>query len=99
MKLYKQLAKFYDKIYASIPYEKWADFIFRCWKKFCKSKGKDLLDVACGTGNLMLELKKLGFNVFGLDLNKEMIKIAKKKIKTKAKFYIGDMKNFTNRGV
>ena len=96
MKLYKELARFYDLIYSQTFkefHEKYAFFIFEAYKKFCKSKGKNLLEVACGTGELMKRLKKFGFNVAGLDLNKEMIKIAKKKLK--AKFYIADMKSFS----
>lgn len=96
MKLYKNLARFYDLIYSQTFrefHEKYAQFVFETYKKFCKSKGKDLLEVACGTGELLRRLKKLGFNVAGLDLSNEMIKIAKKKIK--ANFYVADMKDFS----
>ncbi len=96
MKLYKKLAKYYDIIYSETFekfHESYANFVFKAWKKFCRSSGKDLLEVACGTGELMKRLKILGFNVSGLDLNKEMVKIAKKKVK--AKFYIADMKDFS----
>ncbi len=43
------------------------------------SKGK-ALDLGCGTGNYTLELKKRGFDVVGLDISKEMLRIAQKKI-------------------
>ena len=38
-----------------------------------------VLDVACGTGDMMLELLKRGCTVTGVDLSEEMLEIARKK--------------------
>lgn len=38
-----------------------------------------VLDVACGTGDMVLELQKRGCSVTGVDLSKEMMAIAKRK--------------------
>jgi len=38
-----------------------------------------VLDVACGTGDMMVELLKQGCKVTGIDLSEEMLAIAKKK--------------------
>ena len=37
------------------------------------------LDVACGTGDLSIELLRRGFSVTGIDLSEEMLEIAKQK--------------------
>ncbi len=51
-----------------------------------------LLDIACGTGTYSLELAARGFEVTGIDLDKEMIGRAKKKTAaSKVTFLLADM--------
>ena len=54
-----------------------------------KSSGKELLDIACGTGSHLAYFKK-HYQVIGLDLNKEMLKIARRKF-PKIKFRQANM--------
>jgi len=89
--LYKKYAKYYDKIYSEKDYESEAEFIKWAVQKHKTSTGNKLLDVACGTGNHMQFLKDQ-FSIVGVDINPEMLKIAKKKV-AKVKFIKGDMKN------
>lgn len=49
----------------------------------------NVLDVACGTGDLSLELLKQGCQVTGVDLSSEMLAIAKQKT-TSADFLLAD---------
>lgn len=42
-------------------------------------KGMKVLDVGCGTGNFSIKLSKMGCDVVGVDLSREMLKIAKEK--------------------
>jgi len=49
--------------------------------------------VGCGTGRHIELLEKQGYKCTGLDINPEMINIAKKR--TKANFIIGNMSNFS----
>lgn len=42
----------------------------------------DVLDVACGTGDMVLELLKQGADVTGVDLSEEMLAIAKRKVES-----------------
>lgn len=52
----------------------------RCWRRRAvRGLQGDVLDVACGTGDMVLELQKHGCNVTGVDLSEEMISIAKNK--------------------
>jgi len=90
--LYKKLAGYYDLVYAKKDYRHETNFIIKLIKKF-KIHGKNVLDVGCGTGAYTILLKKRGFSVIGLDLNKEMLAIARKKAKN-IKFIQGDMKTF-----
>ena len=52
----------------------------RCWRKRAVQglHGK-VLDVACGTGDMAVELLRQGCSVTGVDLSKEMLAIAKRK--------------------
>lgn len=90
--MYNKLAKYYDKIKSSKDYKSECDRIHSLIKEFKKSKGKEMLDVACGTGNHIQYLKK-HYNITGIDLDKEMLKVAKKKFPG-IKFYQGDMRTF-----
>jgi len=45
-----------------------------------KTKSGKALDLGCGTGNYTLELYKRGFEVVGVDVSEEMLKIARKKL-------------------
>ncbi|MCK5560639.1 MAG: class I SAM-dependent methyltransferase [Thermoplasmata archaeon] len=87
--LYKKFAKYYDKIYADKDYKSEAEFIKWLVKTHKRNKGNKLLDVACGTGNHISFLHD-DFTITGVDVNPEMLKIAKKKVKS-AKFIKGDM--------
>ena len=52
----------------------------RRWRKRAVRGLKgEVLDVACGTGDMMLELLKQGADVTGVDLSEEMLAIAKRK--------------------
>ena len=88
--LFKKFAKYYDKIYADKDYEHEAKIIKWAVKKHKISKGKKLLDVACGTGSHAARLKNK-FTITGLDINPEMLKLARRKV-SRVKFIKGDMK-------
>lgn len=74
-KLYDIFADFYDKLLdehiQDIPL--WIEYTQKC-----KSP---ILELACGTGRVLIPLAKEGFEVTGLDSNESMLKKAKEKIK------------------
>lgn len=74
---YKKFAKYYDKFYQNKNYKKETEFL----KNFINANDK-ILDVGCGTGIHAALLTDNGFEVDGLDLNKEMLEIAKTRLKT-----------------
>jgi len=90
--MYKQFAKYYDSIYGRKDYRTETESICKIVREYKISRGKDLLDAACGTGGHVQFLKKY-FNITGLDLDKDMLKIAREK-SPDVKFMRGDMRNF-----
>ena len=62
------------------------------------SSGKDILDVACGTGVLIEDYLKRDVNkITAVDLSNEMIRVAKSKYKSdKVKFICGDILDFND---
>ncbi|MBI2542482.1 methyltransferase domain-containing protein [Candidatus Woesearchaeota archaeon] len=90
--LYKDLARYYDLVYHWKDYGKESARIKKLIEKYKESDGNKLLDIACGTGQHLRYFKKY-FHCTGIDINKEMLKIARKKVK-KVIFKKADMKNF-----
>lgn len=78
--LYRDLAKYYDLIYHWKDYKKEVEKIKRMISKYKKSDSNDLLEVGCGTGQHLLYLKD-DFSCIGVDINEEMLKVAKKNVK------------------
>ncbi|NHK32347.1 MAG: class I SAM-dependent methyltransferase [Asgard group archaeon] len=87
--MYRKLAKYYDKIYHWKDYKKEVDDINKIIIEFKKSKGNSLLDVGCGTGS-HIQFFKNDFKCTGLDLNEDILEIARKKL-PKTDFVQSDM--------
>ena len=64
------------------------------FKYFPKNKKGTLLDVGCGDGVFLKEVKKLGFDVWGIDFDRKSVKIAKEKFKLK-NVYSMSLEEFT----
>ena len=90
--LYKSLAWCYEFITTGKGHKEEADFVRNIVKKYKKSKGNKLLDVCCGHGWHDMFLKK-NFEIIGIDLNKTILKLAKKR-NPEITYRQGDMKNF-----
>ena len=92
--MFSKSAQYYDEIYASIDkdYAAEASKAHQFIQKHKQTKGKQLLDVACGTGFHASLLSKY-YQVEGLDLDAKMLAVAKKK-HPKIRFHQGDMTDF-----
>lgn len=88
--MYNQLAKYTDLLYGDKDYKKETEFIIRRIKEN-KISGKVLIDVACGSGNHSKLLQNEGYQIYGVDLNKGMLNLAKKNI-PHIKLYEQDMR-------
>lgn len=78
-KVFNDYAKIYDVIYSSKDYGKECLYLDKIFKKYASFPVKNILDVACGTGNHAFKLAGMGFKVFGQDISKVMLKQAKLK--------------------
>lgn len=92
--MFSESEQYYDDLYASLGknYSKEAEKAHRLIQKHKKSKGKLLLDVACGTGGHAGFLNK-HYKVEGVDLDPKMLSIAREK-HPKIRFHQGDMTDF-----
>lgn len=90
--LYRNLAPYYDLIYSLKDYKKESNKINKLIARYKKSNGKDLLEIACGTGSHLKYLKQKYFCT-GIDLNQGILKIAKNSIKN-VNFKKANMVNF-----
>ncbi|MEA2070160.1 MAG: class I SAM-dependent methyltransferase [Asgard group archaeon] len=88
--LYCTLAKYYDYIYAEKDYQKEVEALVEIIKEYKISRSNDLLDVACGTGS-HIQFFQQEFNCTGVDINPEMLEIAKQKVPA-ATFIESDMR-------
>lgn len=77
--IFKKLARYYDLIESSKNYKSESEYLKRLIKKYNQSKGDELLEVACGTGSYLKYLKD-DFKCTGIDINEEMLKIARDKV-------------------
>ena len=92
--MYRQWAAYYDAIYSAIgkDYALEAQRIHALIQQHKRSTGNALLDVACGTGGHIAHLRQ-NYMVEGLDLDAEMLAIARSK-HPDVVFHQGDMVDF-----
>lgn len=84
-KIFKEEGKVFIKIQEDIP---------KIVKLFKARSVKRILDLGCGSGRHLVYLAKRGFDVYGIDIAKQGIKIAKDWLKVeglKANLKIGDI--------
>lgn len=76
--LYSKLASYYD-LMAPKTTEKECQFLDDVFKDYPKGKIGKILDLGCGTGRHTCQLQKTGYEMTGIDLASEMLKIARTK--------------------
>ncbi|MEN6553922.1 MAG: methyltransferase domain-containing protein [Methanobacterium sp.] len=88
--IYKKFAGYYDKIYEKLDHKMESEFIKGVANKYGGNETNSLLDIACGTGRHAYFLKD-NFEIIGVDINEEMLEIAREKVPD-VEFLNGDMK-------
>lgn len=95
----KYFVKIYDQLYKDKNYNYDVENILNVYSNIKSCTPKKMLDVGCGTGNHILEFQKTIDTIFGIDINPEMIKIAKRKIQNKkCHFYDCSISEFNKNG-
>ena len=75
--IYTNLAEYYDLLYHDKNYERESEKIRQIVKRYKKTNGNDLLEVACGTGKHAHFLKNY-FSVVATDKHAGMLRVARK---------------------
>lgn len=80
MSEYSAFAEVYDRLTGNIEYSKRAEFIRTLLNRHGVSDGGIVLDLACGTGSLTVELAKAGYDMIGVDNSPMMLSAAQEKM-------------------
>lgn len=97
MSAYGNFAESYDTLTSDVDYGALAGYYEKIASEFGAKKGI-LLDLACGTGSLSIELDKLGYDVIGVDLSPEMLSVAMQKPHDNIEYLCQDMRSLDMYG-
>ena len=90
MSAYGCFADVYDTLTSNIDYKELAGYYDRIITSHGGKRGI-LLDLACGTGSMSMQLSALGYDVIGVDLSTEMLSVAKEKPHKNIEYLCQDM--------
>lgn len=75
---YDLFAEYYDELMSEVDYSARAKYIDSLIKSY-KPDAHLLVDLACGTGSMTVELAAMGYDVIGVDLSENMLSKAREK--------------------
>ncbi len=78
MSAYNVFAAYYDALTDDVDYASRAAYLRELFTRFGMPDGT-LLDLACGTGSMTLEMAKLGYDMIGVDASPDMLCAAQQK--------------------
>lgn len=94
---YKDFYKYYDIFMEQTDYKKWSEYLFLLSEESTFDK-KNVLDLACGSGKMLLEfISNYKGNFYGIDLSEGMLSLADQRLfrhKKRVKLIKGDMSRF-----
>lgn len=89
----KNYVKYYDLLYKDKDYNKEINFIIKILNHY-HQPNKNILELGCGTGKHAQLLQQHGYNIFGIDISKEMVKIAQK---LKVPSLVADVRSYRHK--
>ena len=78
MEQYRDFAFVYDELMNEVDYNGWVKYIEDIIKNE-NAQVKNILELACGTGNLTIPLTKKNYDIAGIDISDEMLSVAREK--------------------
>lgn len=75
---YREMAYYYDMLMDDIDYDTWIKYITDT-KEMLHVKQNDVLEMACGTGNVSVRLAGMGYQVTAFDISQDMLAVASQK--------------------
>lgn len=76
---YGEFSLYYDELMQNADYKGLAEYLLELFGRFSGKIPENILDIACGTGSLDVELAKKGIQVIGCDSSEEMLLRAREK--------------------
>lgn len=93
MSRFNDYSKYYDLLYKDKDYTNEVKYINNLLTTHCENV-HNILDLGCGTGKHALLLASEGYEVTGVDLSTQMIKIAQENQTANVNFFHGDVRNY-----
>jgi SAM-dependent methyltransferase len=97
-KTYSRMAKHYDPAYGARPDLKDVPF----YLEMARRQGGPILEIACGTGRVLLEIARLGIEIVGVDYSEAMLAVLRSKLvkespetRERVTVHVGDMRTFS----
>lgn len=78
---YSKLAPIYDELMIHVDYKNWSRFIQKIIQRW-HPQARKILDISCGTANLLLKLNSKKYQLYGLDYSLGMLKVASRKCRS-----------------
>lgn len=78
MEAYTSFAVVYDTFMDNVPYEEWADYLWRLLQEYGIADGL-VLELGCGTGSMTELLASKGYDMIGVDNSGDMLELAMEK--------------------
>lgn len=75
---YEQFAYVYDQLMAHAPYDEWVKFTTDVISKH-QLNVHTIVDLGCGTGEITIPLKDIGYDITGVDMSEDMLVRANEK--------------------
>ena len=75
MKEYTGFAAVYDMFMDNVPYDKWAKYLHKLLKENGVKDGI-VCELGCGTGKMTRRLRDMGYDMIGIDISQDMLRIA-----------------------
>ena len=72
---YQGLAPIYDYVMRHVDYGEWADYLHSLLARWAPDV-RSVADLACGTGNISLELRERDYEMTGIDRSADMLRVA-----------------------
>ncbi len=88
MNSYGEFALVYDKLTFDVDYASRCDYLENIFGRHKFQKPELIVDLACGTGSMCLELDRRGYDMIGIDLSSDMLNVAAEKSAGKNILYL-----------
>ncbi len=81
----KIIKDFWDKEADNFYKDNYSEYLYNFFSKIKNTHSKKVLDIGCGAGRNTIMLHKLGYLVYGCDLNENMVKATQRRLPLKNK--------------